>query len=97
MDLATYFRAYMSDKDSNGYSSLYTALFTHLRNAPICLLEVGIGTMIPGVSSSMKGYASDEYKPGASLRAWRDWFPNAKIRGVDVQMDCMFWEDRIET
>jgi hypothetical protein len=96
-DLARLFSAHGSDKDSNGYSSLYSALFTHLREAPISLLEVGIGTMVPGVNSSMKGYASDEYKPGASLRAWRDWFPNAKIRGIDVQMDCMFWEDRIET
>jgi hypothetical protein len=96
-DLATYFRAYMSDKDRNGYSSLYTALFTHLKEAPITLLEVGIGTMVPGAHSSMKGYAPDIYQPGASLRAWRDWFPNGKIRGIDVQMDCMFWEDRIET
>jgi hypothetical protein len=64
-DLAQLFSAHGSDKDSNGYSSLYSALFTHLREAPISLLEVGIGTMIPGVNSSMKGYASDDYKPGA--------------------------------
>jgi hypothetical protein len=43
-------------------------LFTHLKEAPISLLEVGIGTMLPG-NSSMKGYMSDDYKPGASLRA----------------------------
>ena len=35
-DLATYFRAYMSDKDKNGYSSLYATLFTHLRQPPLC-------------------------------------------------------------
>ena len=97
MDLGNLFAAYMSDKDRNGYSSLYSALFTHLRDAPISLLEVGIGTMVPGAASSMKGYMPDSYLPGASLRAWRDFFRNGSIHGIDVQPDCLFTEKRITT
>ena len=95
-DLAALFATHGSDKDRNGYSSLYTALFTHLKEAPINVLEVGIGTMLPG-RSSMKGYMPDSYQPGASLRAWRDFFPNGSIHGLDVQPDCLFSEQRITT
>lgn len=97
MDLARLFASYGSDKDRNGYASLYSALFAHLKEAPVQLLEVGIGTMIPGAPSSMKGYMNDDYKPGASLRAWRDFFTTGSIHGLDVQLDCVFQEERIET
>jgi hypothetical protein len=96
-DLAQLFASHGSDKNRNGYSSLYNALFLPLKDAPISLLEVGIGTMVPDAASSMKGYMPDDYKPGASLRAWRDFFPNGSVHGMDVQLDCMFQEERIET
>ena len=97
MDLARLFDSHGSDKDRNGYSSLYAALFAHLKEAPVQLLEVGIGTMIAGAPSSMRGYMSDSYKPGASLRAWRDFFPHGSIHGMDIQPDCLFQEERITT
>jgi hypothetical protein len=69
-----------------------------MRDHPITLLEIGIGTMIPGVSSSMVGYALEGYKPGGSLRAWRDFFVNGRIIGVDIQPDTQFSDEpRIET
>ena len=34
---------------------------------------------------------------GASLRMWRDYFPNATIYGADILKDYTFKEDRIET
>jgi hypothetical protein len=37
------------------------------------------------------------YKPGASLRMWRDFFPNAMIYGADILPEVLFKEDRIET
>ena len=82
--LSSLFASHGSDKDRNGYSSLYNALFLPLKDAPVTLLEVGVGTMIPGAHSSMKGYMPDSYQPGASLRAWRDFFQNGEIHGVDV-------------
>ena len=36
-------------------------------------------------------------KPGASLRVWRDYFPNAVIYGADIDRDILFTEDRIKT
>lgn len=97
-DLGQIFRAYGSDKDINGYTSIYHTLFDHMRDQPITMLEIGIGTMIPGVHSSMVGYAREGYKPGGSLRAWRDYFVNGTIYGADVQPDTQFaGEPRIIT
>ena len=58
------------------------------------VLEIGIGTMISGVHSSMVGFAQEGYKPGGSLRAWRDFFPNATIYGMDVQPDTQFNDEK---
>lgn len=96
--LTNLFNKYGSDKARNGYVPLYETLFRARRSDPISLLEVGIGTMIEGVHSSMVGYALPGYKPGGSLRAWRDYFPNACISGCDVQPDTQFTdEERITT
>jgi hypothetical protein len=97
LDLADLFNKYGSDKDRNGYSHLYSILFDGLKNEKLNVLEIGIGTMIPNVSSSMKGYMPDTYLPGASLRAWNDYFINSAIYGVDIQPDTQINEDRITT
>lgn len=97
MRLGDIFTHYGSDKEVNGYTPHYEALFKHIREQPIELLEIGIGTMIAGVQSSMVGYARPGYAPGGSLRAWRDYFPQGRITGGDVQPDTQFSEERIET
>jgi len=97
MDLADLFNKYGSDKDRNGYSHLYSILFDHMKNDNLNILEIGIGTMIPNAISSMKYYMPDSYKPGASLRAWRDYFVNSNIYGVDIKGDTQFSEERITT
>jgi demethylmacrocin O-methyltransferase len=95
--LSDLFNKYGSDKDRNGYSPYYESLFHHIRHRKMKMLEIGIGTMIPGVHSSMVGYALDGYKPGGSLRAWRDYFTNGSIYGCDVQPDTQFSDVRIKT
>lgn len=40
---------------------------------------------------------SESGNPGASLRVWRDYFPNAHIIGADVDERIMFTEERIST
>lgn len=97
MDLSELFTKYGSDKQRNGYTPLYTILFDHLRDRPMNIAEIGIGTMIPNVCSSMVGYALDHYKPGGSLRAWRDFFGNSTIYGFDIQPDTQFQDERIKT
>ena len=91
------FNKYGSDKDRNGYSHLYSILFDHIRFNNMNVLEVGVGTMVQNACSSMKGYMPDSYKPGASHRAWNDYFPNSKIYGIDIQPDTIFEENNIKT
>lgn len=82
----------------HGYHHIYPLIFpTVFRDSVRMVLEVGIGTMIPGAASSMCGYASPNYRPGGSLRVWRDYFPHAMIYGLDIQPDTQFEEDRIHT
>ena len=97
MELDELMNRYGSDKARNGYVPVYHSFMKHIRDKPIDLLEVGIGTMIPGVNSSMVGYSLPGYSPGGSLRAWRDYFSSGRIVGVDVQPDTQFTEERIET
>jgi hypothetical protein len=89
---------YGSDKVANGYGPVYAALFRN-RLAVRSLLEVGIGTMIPDVPSSMARAPrrGADYQPGASLRSWRDWFTHAHIVGLDPQPDCQLDEPGIMT
>jgi hypothetical protein len=44
----------------------------------------------------MIGYAAPHYRPGGSLRAWRDCCPQARILGLDLQPDTQFAETRID-
>ncbi len=34
---------------------------------------------------------------GASLRMWRDFFPNAQVYGGDIEPEQMFEEERVKT
>jgi len=95
--LGDLFNKYGSDKDRNGYTPYYDSLFKNIRLTPIAFLEIGIGTMIPEAHSSMVGYSLPGYRPGGSLRAWRDYFVNGTIVGMDVQPDTQFKEERITT
>jgi hypothetical protein len=75
------------------YADFYSRLFDHCRNDVLNVFECGIGTNNPDLTSSMTASG----KPGASLRVWRDYFPNAKVFGADIDKDIMFEEERIQT
>ena len=53
--LASIFRHWGIDKVTNGYADLYECLFCKDRNRIETVLEIGIGTMLPGVHYSMSG------------------------------------------
>lgn len=77
----------------HSFTVLYTELF-RLQCKPIeTLLEIGLGTNNADIPSSM---GSDGI-PGASHRAWRDYFPQATIYGADVDRRVLFEEPRIRT
>ena len=88
---------YGSDKNLSNYTPKYEEVFEPIRNEKFSMLEIGIGTIIPGVQSSMVNTSVPNYKPGASLRSWQEYFKNAMIYGGDIQFDTQFEEDRIKT
>src|SRR5262249_8349115 len=79
------------------YAPAYEVFLRSRRQDVKKLLEVGIGTLIPDAHSSMVGWGAPHYRPGGSLRSWRDYFPQAQIFGIDVQPDTQFSEQRIRT
>ena len=93
--LAEIFAKYGTDKGS--YASSYEFFLAAERHSVRRVLEVGIGTLTPGAHSNMIAFAAAHYRPGGSLRSWRDYFPTASIVGFDVQPDTQFTEDRIRT
>jgi hypothetical protein len=99
-ELANIFEKYNLDKLYNKYDSLYEILFANNKYLIKNILEIGIGTTDEKMESSMhsyKKYDSPNYVHGNSLRAWRDYFLNANIYGIDVDENTMFEEDRIKT
>jgi hypothetical protein len=57
------------------------------------ILEVGLGSKNPEFVSNM----GTGGKPGASVRAFRDFCPQARIYGADIDRGILFSEDRIDT
>lgn len=92
--LGEMFSQYGSDKaTSHDYYAVYGSVLGPKRSDPINILEIGMGTNNIDVPSNM-GLGG---KPGASLRAFRDWAPRAHIYGADVDRRILFEEDRITT
>jgi hypothetical protein len=82
-----------SDKaQPHDYHHLYGTILQQ-RDSISAVLEIGLGTNNVDVVSNM-GPAG---RPGASLRAFRDFLPNARIYGADVDRRILFREERIET
>ena len=99
-DLRKLIEKYGSDKNASNYTDSYLNFFEPLKDKQLNILEIGLGTVIPGAKSSMYGWKTnqgEDYKPGASLRVWQDYFPNSMIYGGDIQEDTQFTDDRIKT
>jgi SAM-dependent methyltransferase len=77
----------------HNYTLLYSSLFEGLCQKKLRVFELGLGTNNPHLPSSM----GVNGKPGASLRGWATYFPNAKVYGADIDRDILFEEDRIKT
>tara|TARA_Y100001968_G_scaffold325483_1_gene366800 strand:+ start:1230 stop:2090 length:861 start_codon:yes stop_codon:yes gene_type:complete len=57
------------------------------------ILEIGLGTNNTDVISNM----GNDGTPGASLRAFKSFCPNAQIYGADIDKRILFEEERIKT
>ncbi len=83
-----------SDKGyRHGYELIYANLMPNRRAKSLSILEIGLGTNNADTPSNM----GKNGKPGASLRAWAEFFPNATIVGCDIDSRILFEEDRIKT
>jgi 23S rRNA U2552 (ribose-2'-O)-methylase RlmE/FtsJ len=74
----------------HSYSPEYFRLLNDFRKSFKKVLEIGIGTY-----EMMSPLVGLDYKPGASLRAWREFFPNATINGADINETVIFKDERI--
>ena len=94
-DLCRIMTRYGSDKGAgrHNYTTVYHRLLGNLREQPINLFELGIGTNNPNLASTM----GEAGKPGASLRGWAEFFRSGRIFGADIDEAILFSEDRIET
>jgi len=82
-----------SDKATvNNYHHLYGPILRD-RDAVGKILEIGLGTNNTDIVSNM----GENGRPGASLRAFRDFCPSAMIFGADIDRRILFAEERIET
>ena len=91
-DLGELFKKYGSDKSTRHD---YYRLYAHIvkRDAKANILEIGLGTNNTSFTSNM----GKDGKPGASLRAFRDWGKNFEVYGAEIDREVLFEEDRIKT
>jgi hypothetical protein len=74
------------------YTEVYYKLFKDKVNQVKKVLEIGVGHQ-----EKMKVFDNPQYVTGASLRMWRDFFPNAQIYGIDTDPETIFNDERITT
>jgi hypothetical protein len=94
-ELCTLFEKYRADKVQTIHHDYSVDYFFHLisnKEKYSNVLEIGIGN-IPLMSNHVGG----DYIPGASIKAWRDFFPNATVYAIDILEEVLFEEERIKT
>lgn len=91
--LKVLFDQYGSDKATDhNYHLIYGSILARADEIQT-ILEVGLGTNNSDVPSNM----GPDGRPGASLRAFRDYLPRAQVFGADVDKRVLFAEERIKT
>lgn len=73
------------------YTPFYYELFKDKQPTFRKILELGVGSRV-----AMQRVPKN-YQRGASLRMWRDFFPNAQVYGVDLSPTAIFQDERIQT
>jgi len=91
--LAKLFNKHQSDKAKNhSYQDIYAPILASVGKIGR-LLEIGLGSNNSKVVSNM----GIRGKPGASVRAFKEFLPNWQIYGADIDKSILINEDRIQT
>ena len=92
--LGTIFDNHGSDKGAaeRNYHYIYGPLLSRI-GSPRLIVEIGLGTNFTDVVSNM----GPGGRPGASLRAFREFCPEAEVYGGDIDSRILFQESRIFT
>jgi len=92
--LGSLFTFHGSDKATiHDYYLIYASIINDIQNPNIKIFEIGLGTNNTDVVSTM----GTNGKPGASLRAFRDYIDDSYIYGADFDHRILFEEKRIKT
>jgi len=92
-ELCTLAMKYGADKCpqiGHQYTPFYYELFKDKKFSVKKVFEFGVG--------NKRIYSCiPNYQMGASLRMWRDFFPNAQVYGADIASGSIFKDERLET
>lgn len=84
-----------SDKwGGNNYTDVFEAYLENQRESELNILEIGLG--VTGDQWEAK-IVQERNSGGASIKMWYEYFPNAKIFGIDVNECSYLNNDRITT
>lgn len=90
-EIGNLFNKYGSDKaESHDYDIVYDKI---VRKDMKTIFEIGLGTNNEDVLSNM----TRQGNPGASLKAFKEYLPDANIYGADIDERILFEEERIST
>ncbi|MCK9371414.1 hypothetical protein M0R04_15980 [Candidatus Dojkabacteria bacterium] len=90
-ELAYKYRTDKCPQINHSYTPFYYELLKEYQQSFTKVVELGVGghRMVHGTVK--------DYKPGASLFMWRDFFPNAMIYGGDIDPITVMTDYRIQT
>ena len=77
----------------HSYTLFYHHIFANYREIVRNVFECGIGSSDETIISNMSATGAT----GASLKMWREYFPNANIFGADIDHKTLFQDSRIST
>lgn len=95
LKIADIFNEKGSDKSWQGkYEKIYGFIFETLITNPKTILEIGIGSK----SKKFLSYMGENETTGASLKAFKELFPNSSIYGADIDKSLknLFLKESIE-
>src|SRR5438874_1528265 len=83
-----------ADWAGHNYTDIYEAYLERHRYSAINILEIGLGVVGEHWDSQI---VHGRNTGGASVKMWYDYFPKAKIFGIDVNACPYLDNDRIKT